>query len=232
MAQNTFDFSHFWANLKTILDSKANASDIPAGVTVDQTYDAASENAQSGTAVAEAIATVPTPNNGTLTVQKNAVSVGTFSADASQNATINITVPTTAADVNALPLSTKYGASLTLAIDSTTYVVTATLKDQDGTVLGTAQEIDLPLETMVVGGSSDSQTDKIILTLKNGSTVEFSVAALVSGLQSEITAQSPLSADLVSDTSSTHKFATASQLSRIDGITSLTNAQIDTIMGS
>lgn len=250
MAQNTFDFSHFWSNLSTILGGKANTSDlatvatsgsyddltdkptIPPGVVVDQTYDATSTNSQSGTAVAEAIATLPTPNDATLTIQKNGASVGTFTADASSNATINITVPTSASDVSALPASTKYGAALTLSIDSSTYVVTATLKDQDGNTLGTAQTIDLPLETMVVSGSYNSQTKKIVLTLKNGQTVEFSVADLVAGLQTEITAQSPLSADLVSDTSATHKFATASQLSKLDGITELTNAQIDTIMGT
>lgn len=250
MAQNTFDFSYFWGKLSTILGGKANTSDlasvaesgsyndlidkptIPPGVVVDQTYDSTSENAQSGAAVAEAIATVPTPNDATLTVQKNGTTVDTFSANASQNKTINITVPTSAADVSALPASTKYGATLALAIDSTTYVVTATLKDQDGNTLGTAQTIDLPLETMVVSGSYDSASKKVVLTLKNGSTVEFSVADLISGLQSEITAQSPLDADLVDDTTSAHKFATAAQLSKVDGITELSNAQIDTIMGS
>ncbi len=250
MAQNTFDFAHFWSNLSTILGGKANTSDlatvatsgsyndlsdkptIPPGAVVDQTYDATSQNAQAGTAVAEAVAAVPAPNDATLTIQKNGASVGTFTANASSNATINITVPTSAADVSALPASTKYGAALTMAIDSSTYVVTATLKDQDGNTIGTAQTIDLPLETMVVSGSYDAQTKKIVLTLKNGQTVEFSVADLISGLQSEITAQSPLSADLVSDTSATHKFATAAQLSKLDGITELTNAQIDTIMAS
>ena len=153
--------------------------------------------------------TIPTVNDATLTIQKNGASVGAFTANASSNATINITVPTSAADVSALPASTKYGATLTLAIDSSTYVVTATLKDQDGNTLGTAQTVDLPLETMVVSGSYDAQTEKIILTLKNGSTVGFSVAALVSGLQSEITAQSPLDADLVDDSTSTNKFVTA-----------------------
>lgn len=153
--------------------------------------------------------TIPTVNDATLTVQKNGASVGTFTANASSNATINITVPTSAADVSALPASTKYGATLTLAIDSSTYVVTAALKDQDGNTLGSEQTIDLPLETMVVSGSYDAQTEKIILTLKNGSTVGFSVAALVSGLQSEITAQSPLDADLVDDSTSTNKFVTA-----------------------
>lgn len=250
MAQNTFDFSYFWGKLSTILGGKANTSDlatvatsgsyndltdkptIPPGAVVDQTYDSTSENAQSGTAVAEAIATVPAPNDATLTIQKNGTTIDTFSANASQNKTINITVPTSATDVNALPASTKYGATLTLAIDSTTYVVTATLKDQDGNTLGAAQTIDLPLETMVVSGSYDSASKKVILTLKNGSTVEFSVADLISGLQSEITAQSPLDADFVDDTTSTHKFATAAQLSKLDGVAELTNAQVDAIMAS
>lgn len=118
-------------------------------------------------------------------------------------------IPTSAADVNALPSSTKYGSSLTMTINSSTFVVTVTLKDQDGNTLGVEQTIDLPLETMVVDGAYDAQTEKIILTLKNGNTVEFSVAALVSGLQSEITAQNKLSADLVDDTTSTHKFVTS-----------------------
>ena len=118
-------------------------------------------------------------------------------------------IPTSAADVNALPSSTKYGSSLTMTINSSTFVVTVTLKDQDGNTLGVVQTIDLPLETMVVDGAYDAQTEKIILTLKNGNTVEFSVAALVSGLQSEITAQNQLSADLVDDTNTTHKFVTA-----------------------
>lgn len=81
-----------------------------------------------------------------------------------------------------MPASTKYGASVTTTIDALTYVLTTTLKDQDGNTLGTAQTVDLPLETMVVGASFDSTTQSIILTLQNGQTVSFSVAALVAGL--------------------------------------------------
>ncbi|MBO7437274.1 MAG: hypothetical protein J6T97_05595, partial [Bacteroidaceae bacterium] len=80
-----------------------------------------------------------------------------------------------------------------------------------------AQTIDLPLETMVVSGSYDAETEKIVLTLKNGQTVEFSVAALVSGLQSEITAQNKLDADLVDDSESTNKFVTAADKSAWTG---------------
>lgn len=95
---------------------------------------------------------------------------------------VNITVPTTAADVSALPDTTLYGASISLSINATTFVVTATLKDQNGDTLGTAQTIDLPLESVVVNGSYDSATKKVVLTLQNGNTVEFSVAELVNGL--------------------------------------------------
>lgn len=40
---------------------------------------------------------IPTVNNATLTIQKNGANVGTFTANASSNSTINITVPTGAA---------------------------------------------------------------------------------------------------------------------------------------
>lgn len=123
----------------------------------------------------------------------------------------------TAADVGALPSGTKYGADFALSIDSQTFVVTTQLKDQDGNNLGQAKTIDLPLETMVVSGSYDDTTQKIILTLKNGQTVEFSVADLVSGLQSEITLSNKLDADLVSDVSSENKFVTAAEKATWNG---------------
>lgn len=100
--------------------------------------------------------------------------------------TVNITVPVVATDVAALPDTTKYAAALSLTIDSSTFVVTGQLKDQNGDNLGTAQTIDLPLESVVVGGSYNSQTQKVVLTLQNGNTIEFSVADLVYGLQTEL----------------------------------------------
>lgn len=108
------------------------------------------------------------------------------------------TIPTTASDVNALPDTIKYGSSIDLSIDSTTYIVTAQLKDQNGNNLGTAKTIDLPLESVVVSGSYDATNKKVILTLKDGSTIDFSVADLVSGLQKEITSTNKLSANLIS----------------------------------
>ena len=189
-------------DLQTALNAKANVADL-ATVATSGSYDDLTDK--------------PTIGNATLTIQKNSTNVDTFTANATENKTINIIVPTTAADVSALPDSTKYGANLTLSINSTTYVVTAQLKDQDGNNLGTAQTIDLPLESVVVSGAYDDTTKKIILTLQSGSTIEFSVADLVSGLQTEITASNKLDADLVTDSTSTNKFVTSSEKSTWNG---------------
>jgi hypothetical protein len=111
--------------------------------------------------------------------------------------------------------SSEYAHSLELTINSQTYVLTATLKNTDGETLGTPQTIDLPLETMVVTGAYDNATKKIILTLKNGNTVEFSVADLVEGLQSEITSTNKLNSDLVDDTNQNNKFVTSAEKTKI-----------------
>lgn len=162
--------------------------------------------------------TIPTVYDSTLTIKRNSTSVGTFTANASSNKTINITVPTTAADVSALPASTKYGASITVSLNTTDYKMTTTLKDQDGNTLGAAQTIDIPLESVVVNGSYDNTNKKIVLTLQNGNTVDIPVGDLVAGLQTEITSTNKLSSDLVDDTNSTHKFVTSAQITKLNGI--------------
>ena len=101
------------------------------------------------------------------------------------------------------------GNKISLSINSSTYVMTLTLKDKNNNTLSTGT-VDLPLESVVVSGSYDSVNKKIVLTLQSGSTIEFSVADLVSGLQTEITNANKLSADLVDDTNTTNKFVTAS----------------------
>lgn len=122
---------------------------------------------------------------------------------------VNVTVPTKASDINALPSTTKYGANVDLTLNTTDYKMTITLKDQDGNTLGTAKTVDFPIESVVVGGSYDATNKKVVLELKNGETIEFSVADLVSGLQSEITSTNKLDADLVDDSTSANKFVTA-----------------------
>ena len=118
-----------------------------------------------------------------------------------------------AKDVNNLTnytLKTNTGSLIDLEINNTTYVVTMKLKDVDGNVIST-DNIDLPLESVVVGGRYDNTTKKVILTLENGSEVDFSVADLVAGLQTEITSSNKLASDLVDDTNSGNKFVTTSE---------------------
>lgn len=126
------------------------------------------------------------------------------------NKAVNVTVPTQASDINALPNTTKYGAAVNVSLNSTDYKLTITLKDQDGNTLGTAQTVDFPIESMVVGGSYDATNKKIVLTLQNGTTIDVPVGDLVAGLQSEITSTNKLDADLVDDSTSANKFVTAS----------------------
>ena len=116
------------------------------------------------------------------------------------NKTVNIEVPVTAADVNALPNTTKYAANISLyqnTSDVADHIYRIKLKDQDGNDLGTEQTFNLPLESVVVGGSYDKSSKKVILTLQNGDTISFSVADLVTGLQPTITTSNKLSVDLV-----------------------------------
>lgn len=116
-------------------------------------------------------------------------------------------------DVNNLTnytLKTNTGSLIDLEINDTTYVVTLKLKNLDGTIIS-ADTIDLPLESVVVSGRYDNTTKKVILTLENGNEVDFSVADLVAGLQTEITSSNKLASDLVDDTNSGNKFVTTSE---------------------
>lgn len=159
----------------------------------------------------------PTIGNAVLTITRNNESAGSFSANATENQTINISVPVSAGDVNALPDTTKYGASVSLTMDSTTYKVSASLKDQNGDVLGAVQTIDLPLESVVVSGTYDATTKEVVLTLQDGSEIRFSVADLVDGLQTEITEANKLSADLVDDSTTVNKFVTSAEKATWNG---------------
>ena len=64
-----------------------------------------------------------------------------------------------------------------------TYVISATLKDQDGNDLGTTQTIDLPLESFVIDGFYDNTNKQIVLTLKNGATITCPITDLVDGIR-------------------------------------------------
>ena len=81
----------------------------------------------------------------------------------------------------------------------------------------------------VAEGEFDDTTKKIILTLTNGTVIDFSVADLVSGLQSEISSSSKLSADFIDDTSSTNKLTNATEKTswnnKLDAVTTTSWAE-------
>lgn len=103
------------------------------------------------------------------------------------------------------------GSKISLNIDSQTFKIKAILKDKNFNVIAESNEIDLPLESVVVNGRYDNATKKVILTLENGSEVDFSVADLVAGLQTEINANNKLNSEYVDDTNSANKFVTMNE---------------------
>lgn len=76
------------------------------------------------------------------------------------------------------------GATLDFMIDNQTFVLTAVLKAKNGYVLS-SNTIDLPLESVVVGGSYDEDAKTLVLRLQNGNNITIPVGDLVDGLISE-----------------------------------------------
>ena len=127
--------------------------------------------------------------------------------------------------------------SIELTLNSTTYVMTLQAKNINGQNVGTAQIIDLPLESIVSSATyydsytyeGTTYTKVIVLVLSTTSVPTIvPVGALVSGLQSEITSQNKLSADLIAD-GTTNKVYTATEQTKLSGIES--GAQVNTLTG-
>ena len=149
-----------------------------------------------------------TKNSGTITgITMNGTSKGTIGV---------VNLGTVITDVSNLATKSAAIGSLSLTLDSSTYKITLSGTKVDGTSFTVQNVIDLPLESVVVNGSYNNTTKKVILTLQNGSSVEFSVADLVAGLQSEITSSNKLSADLIKD-GTTNKTVTATEKSTWNG---------------
>ena len=80
---NERGLTHFWDNINNIKQDKLKAG-MNITISANNTISASQ----------------PTVNNGTLTIQKNGTNVTTFTANQSSNATANITVPTTVAELS------------------------------------------------------------------------------------------------------------------------------------
>lgn len=139
-------------------------------------------------------------------------------------------LPTLSGYYTKVEIDRETGHSLELTIDPSTYIVTLKLISKDGTVLSTGS-IDLPLESVVVGGSYDAETKSIILTLNNGQTISIPVADLIDGLASqtaldaEITARQQADTALqtkINDETATREQADGALSGRIDELSSNT----------
>lgn len=108
------------------------------------------------------------------------------------------------------------GNDLVIDLNTSTYVLTLTLKHGNQTLA--TRSVDLPLESTVVSGRYDKSSKKLILTLVSGEVIEIPLGDLIDGLvstddlalaladyQLKITSQNKLDADLLDDSESTNK---------------------------
>ena len=144
----------------------------------------------------------------TSNISSNTTSINNLSSRVSENET---NIQTINNNLSNYSLISETGSQLVLNLDSTNYKIKALLKDKNGNTIYTSNEIDLPLESVVVSGTYDSINKKIVLTLEGGSTIDIPVGDLVSGLQSEITSTNKLASDLVDDSLSSNKFVTSDE---------------------
>lgn len=71
--------------------------------------------------------------------------------------------------------------SLSLNMDPKTFVLTITLNNGFGTAID-SKNVDLPLETFLVGATYDNATKKLKLSLKSGDPIEVDISDMISGL--------------------------------------------------
>ena len=103
--------------------------------------------------------TIPTVNNATLTIQKNSTTIDTFTANASVDKTINITVPTDTSDLtNGAGYTTNTGTITSVKMNGSTI---STSGEADlGTVITSHQDISGKEDkTNKVTSLSNSSTD-------------------------------------------------------------------------
>lgn len=101
--------------------------------------------------------------NGALTIQRNGSAIGTFTANATQATTVNITVPTQASDIGALPDTTTIGNGATTILVNSTSVGTITANQTTSNTVSihvptTATEIGaLPSDTTIEDLTTSAQ---------------------------------------------------------------------------
>lgn len=81
-------------------------------------------------------------------------------------------------------LVTETGYKLDLSIDSSTYIMTLKLLDKNENILSTGK-IDLPIESMIINVSYDSNVKRLTFSLQNGNIINVPLNDLISGLVTE-----------------------------------------------
>lgn len=79
-------------------------------------------------------------------------------------------------------LITETGNKIELVLNTTTFKISAVLKDKNNNTINTSNEIDLPIEGMITNISYNNKN--LIITYQSGQTSTVSIADLISGLVS------------------------------------------------
>ena len=145
------------------------------------------------------IPTMPTVNNGTLTIKRNGTNVATFSANQSGNATANITVPTKVSELtnDSGFKTTDNNTTYTFATGSTNGTFTVTPSG------GTAQSVAIKgLGSLAYSSATIPTVNNATLTIqKNGTNVATFTANSASNATANITVPTGAAADKGVDTS-------------------------------
>ena len=182
-------------------------------------------------------ASQPAVNNGKLTIQKNGSSIGTFTANQSNNTTANIIVPTKTSDLtndSNLVSKTDYATSSTggvIKVGSGLSIANGVLSTTGGGVADAVEWTNVlnkpNFSTVATSGSYNDLSNKptiptvnngTLTIKKNGTNVATFTANQSSNATANITVPTKTS-DLTNDSGF------------IDEISTITNARIDEIMG-
>ncbi len=89
-------------------------------------------------------------------------------------------------------LINETGNKIQLLMDTSTYKIKAILKDKNNNIIDTSNEIDLPMESVVLNVTYSSTDKELVITLQNGSITRVPLTSLISGLVNEDTLESTL----------------------------------------
>ena len=170
---------------------------------------------------------IPTVNDATLTIQKNGTTVDTFTANASSNKTINITVPTAVTDLSDASNYALKDDVVKVFNPSGSVASASDLPTLSATVLGNIYRVTTTFNTtsdFVEGSGKPIQAGNDIVVVNIGTdanpTYKFNVWGDfidISGKQDVIDSSHKLSSDLVDDTGHTNKFVTSTEKSTWNG---------------